>query len=317
MGTMRAVIVDPTAPGRLAVGSVAAPVPGPAEAVVRVAAISLNPGELRNRARFSRPGWRPGRDFAGIVDGGTFAELVAARTGSLAALPEAVTFAQAATLPVAGLTALLALERGGLLLGRAVLITGASGGVGHLACQLARAAGARVVGVVRRPDRAALVEAAGALAVSDLAAARAHGPYHLVLDSVGADTLAQALELLGPGGVCVTFGSSAGGEATVNLNRFYLTGGTTLYGFYLFDELARRPAGAELARLAALVADERLRPHIAVEAPWTEIANSAQQLLDRDVPGKIVLHVTVSLGSPASPRSLRAAAHEPCCTCST
>ncbi|HLH21850.1 MAG TPA: zinc-binding dehydrogenase [Chloroflexota bacterium] len=312
MGTMRAVIVDPTAPGRLAVGSVAAPVPGPAEAVVRVAAISLNPGELRNRARFSRPGWRPGRDFAGtveqpaadgsgppagtrvvgLVDGGTFAELVAARTGSLAALPEAVTFAQAATLPVAGLTALLALERGGLLLGRAVLITGASGGVGHLACQLARAAGARVVGVVRRPDRAALVEAAGALAVSDLAAARAHGPYHLVLDSVGADTLAQALELLGPGGVCVTFGSSAGGEATVNLNRFYLTGGTTLYGFYLFDELARRPAGAELARLAALVADERLRPHIAVEAPWTEIATRAQQLLDRDVPGKIVLHVT-------------------------
>jgi NADPH:quinone reductase len=314
MSTMRAVVVDPEGPGRLAVGPVEAPVPGPAEALVRVAAISLNPGELRNRARFSRPGWRPGRDFAGtveraaaggsgpavgtrvvgLVDGGTFAELVAARTDSLAALPDAVSFAQAATLPVAGLTALLALERGGLLLGRPVLVTGASGGVGHLACQLARAAGAYVVGAVRRPERAAVVEAAGAHAVvvGDLEAARRHGPYHLILDSVGADALPQALTLLAPGGVCVTYGSSAGGEATVNLNRFYLTGGTTLYGFYLFDELARRPAGAELARLAALVADGRLRPHIAVEAPWTEIAARAQQLLDRDIVGKIVLHVT-------------------------
>ncbi|HZS01325.1 MAG TPA: zinc-binding dehydrogenase [Chloroflexota bacterium] len=314
MSTMRAVIVDPTGATRLTVGPVEAPIPGPAEALVRVAAISLNPGELRNRARFSRPGWRPGRDFAGtveqaaadgsgppvgtrvvgLVDGGTFAEQVAVRTDSLAALPDAVSFAQAATLPVAGLTALLALERGGLLLERPVLVTGASGGVGHLTCQLARAAGARVVGAVRRLDRAAVVEAAGAheVIVGDLEAAGAHGPYHLVLDSVGADTLPQALALLAPGGTCVTFGSSAGGEATVNLNRFYLTGGTTLYGFYLFDELRRHPAGPALARLAALVADGRLCPHIAVEAPWTEIATRAAQLLDRAVPGKIVLHVT-------------------------
>jgi NADPH:quinone reductase-like Zn-dependent oxidoreductase len=306
------------------VGPAEAPSPGAGEALVRVAAMSLNPGELRNRARLSRPGWRPGRDFAGtveqaaadgsgpaagtrvvgLVDGGTFAELVAVRPSALATLPPEVSFAQAATLPVAGLTALLALERGGLLLGRDVLITGASGGVGHLACQLARAAGARVVGQVRQPDRAAVAEAAGAHAVivGDLPAAPPPGgtlpdshaaeDYHLVLDSVGGETLAQALTLLAPGGTCVTFGASAGSEATVNLNRFFLKGGTHLYGFYLFDELARRPAGAELARLAALVADGRLRPHIAVEASWTEIAARAQQLLDRDVVGKIVLHVT-------------------------
>jgi NADPH:quinone reductase-like Zn-dependent oxidoreductase len=314
MSTMRAIVVDPAGPGRLVVGPTEAPVPGPAEALVRVAAISLNPGELRNRARFSRPGWRPGRDFAGtveqaaadgsgpsvgtrvvgLVDGGTFAEQVAVRTDSLAALPDTVSFAEAATLPVAGLTALLALERGGLLLGRAVLITGASGGVGHLACQLARAAGARVVASVRRPDRATIAEEAGAHAVvvGDLEAAAAHGPFHLILDSVGADTFPQALALVAPGGTCVTFGSSAGGDVAVNLNRFYLTGGTTLYGFYLFHELAHDPAGSGLARLAALVADGRLRPYIAVEAPWTEIATRVQQLLDRDVPGKIVLHVT-------------------------
>ncbi|UUZ81773.1 hypothetical protein LJK88_45600 [Paenibacillus sp. P26] len=66
-----------------------------------------------------------------------------------------MTFAQATTLPVAGLTALYALEKGGFLLGRKVLVTGASGGVGHLACQLALASGAVVTALVRREERAA------------------------------------------------------------------------------------------------------------------------------------------------------------------
>jgi NADPH:quinone reductase-like Zn-dependent oxidoreductase len=310
----RAVVLDPDAPGRLVIREVAPPTPAPSDALVRVAAVSLNPGELRHQARTARPGWRPGRDLAGTVeqaaaDGsgpapgarvvgfvnpGSFAELVAVPTGQLAALPETVSFAAAATLPVAGLTALLALERGGFLLDRAVLVTGASGGVGHFACQLARLAGARVVGVVRRDDRAAVAREAGAHEVvvgDDVGVAAAHGPYDLILESVGAQALAQALAQLAPGGTCVTFGSSAGGETTFSSQRFYLTAGTTLYGFYLFDELARRSAAAELARLARLVADGRLRPHIAVEAPWTEIAERAQQLLDRRVVGKIVLHV--------------------------
>jgi NADPH:quinone reductase-like Zn-dependent oxidoreductase len=72
------------------------------------------------------------------------------RSHAVAALPEAVSDAQAATLPVAGLTALHALRQGGLLLGRKVLVDGASGGVGHFACQLAAAAGAFVWGHVRR-----------------------------------------------------------------------------------------------------------------------------------------------------------------------
>ena len=122
--------------------------------------------------------------------------------------------------------------------------------------------------------------------VGDLEAARPHGPFHLVLDSVGGDTFPQALGLLGPGGTRVIFGSSAGPESTVNWNRFYLMGGANLYGFYLFEEVKRHPTRVSLARLVALVADGRLRPHIAVEAPWTEIATRAQQLLDRDVPGR-------------------------------
>ena len=81
----------------------------------------------------------------------------------LAELPDAVSFAQATTLPIAGLTALYTLERGGPLLGRRVLVTGASGGVGLFACQLARLGGAaRVVGVVRSAEHEAVVREAGA-----------------------------------------------------------------------------------------------------------------------------------------------------------
>jgi NADPH2:quinone reductase len=80
----------------------------------------------------------------GILPSGPLAERVNCRTHAVAALPDAVEDSQAATLPVAGLTASHALRQGGLLLGRKALVDGALGGVGHLACQLAAAAGAQV-----------------------------------------------------------------------------------------------------------------------------------------------------------------------------
>ena len=80
----------------------------------------------------SGPG--PGTRVVGILPSGAWAERVNCRTHAVAALPDAVGDAAAATLPVAGLTALHALRQGGLLLGRKVLVDGASGGVGHLAC---------------------------------------------------------------------------------------------------------------------------------------------------------------------------------------
>src|SRR5689334_25030610 len=145
----RAVVVDPAAPGRLTIASVPDPTPDRSEAVVRVRAISLNRGEVR-RAGMAAAGWRPGWDFAGEVeraaaDGsgpragsrvvgmlgeGAWAERVAVPTHALAELPDKVTFSQAATLPVAGLTALYAMAKGGLLVGKRVLVTGATGGVG-------------------------------------------------------------------------------------------------------------------------------------------------------------------------------------------
>ena len=89
----------------------------------------------------------------GIVDRGAWAQRVAVPTTTLAPLPDEVSDAQAATLPVAGLTALKALDIGGNPLGRRVLVTGANGGVGRLAVQLAAVAGAHVTALVRDPIR--------------------------------------------------------------------------------------------------------------------------------------------------------------------
>ena len=311
---MRAVVVDPRATGRFVISNVEPPVAARSENLVRVAAFSLNLGELR-RSATAPAGWRPGWDLAGVVeqqaaDGsgpakgsrvvgllnppGAWAELVAVPTDALAQLPATVSFAQAAVLPVAGLTALYALDMGCPLLGTNVLITGASGGVGHLACQLAHEAGAHVVASVRRPEREPIVRAAGADDVvtgEDLAPAAAYGPYSLVLESVGGASLGTALTLLAPGGICVLFGASGGTEVTFDARRFYSAGALRLYGFILFDELTRKPACRGLERLSLLLAEGKLRPHIDLEARWDQVASVAERMLNREFAGKVVLHV--------------------------
>lgn len=310
MNDIRAVVVDPGARGRLALKSVPRPVPGRSEAVVRVSAISLNLGEIR-RSLVAEPGWRPGWDFAGTVDSapadgsgpkrgerivgflpaGAWAELVAVPASSLATLPESVAFDQAATLPVAGMTALYALGKNGSILGRAVQIMGASGGVGHFAVQLAKLSGARVIASVRRPEREKYARESGADEVVvgvDLAAAERFGPYHLILESVGGKSLAAALAMLRPGGMCVLFGTSETAETTFDARQFYSTG-TVLYGFILFEEVKREPPAQGLARLVSLLASGRIKSPIEVSASWTEVGAIAERFWNREIAGKAVL----------------------------
>lgn len=313
--TIRAVVVDPAAPGRLAIKPAELRDPDRDEVVVRVTAISLNRGETRRAVQQAEPGWRPGWDFAGIVEreagdgsgpqtgarvvgilpSGAWAERVNCRSHAVAVLPDAVSDAQASTLPVAGLTALHALRQGGLLLGRKVLVDGASGGVGHLACQLALAAGAVVWGHVRREEqRAQVAEWCGGRVIvgRDLGAAKGEGPYWLILDSLGGSALSAAMGMLAANGTCVTFGVSEAGSANVESRIFFGTGGTRLYGLTLFHELMSvERGGIGLALLAAEIEAGRLKPQIAVEAGWNEVGAIAQRLIDRDFTGKAVLHI--------------------------
>ena len=310
MSSINAVVVDPEAPGRLVIRPVPDPVPDRGEAIVRVKALSLNRGEVR-RAGMAAAGWRPGWDLAGVVERaaadasgpragarvvgmlpeGAWAERVAVPTHALAELPDKVTFAQAATFPVAGLTALYALAKRGPLLARRVLVTGATGGVGDFAVQFARLGGAHVTACVRRAEQAPMVRQAGAHDVLVGDEIPPAPKYDLVIESVGGRTLGTALAALERGGVCVTLGVSASAEVTFDTRTFFVSGRATLYGFYLFVELGNEPAGDGLRRIAGMVAAGQVSPRISLERKWTEIGQVAQDLMARRFPGKAVLAV--------------------------
>jgi NADPH:quinone reductase-like Zn-dependent oxidoreductase len=201
-------------------------------------------------------------------------------------LDDEVTFAQAATLPVAGLTALRALRLGGSLLGRRILITGATGGVGQFALQLAAASGAEVTAQVRSADRGAMAYQLGASkVVTDLEDA---GPFHLILDGVAGPQLPQAVRLLEPGGTLVLYG---GGKAPspIKLGDFYYNGAhnAKIVGFTSTSPEAIK--GQDLALLVTLVAQERLLPLIGWTGDWSRTSEALAALANHTFRGKAVL----------------------------
>ncbi len=313
--SIKAVIVDQSLPERLVIRDVPFATPRPGEVTVKVTAISLNRGETKRALTISPTGERPGWDLVGVIEDtnrvpgappvgsrvvgvlpvGSWAERVNLSMGFLAAIPDQVTDAEAATLPVAGLTALHGLRRGGLILGKRVLIDGASGGVGQMAIQLAAAAGAKVVAHIRREEQRELVDAhaAGGVAIGpSLEAARAFGPFDLIIESIGGSALSAAMTMLRKNGVCVTLGRSEGEIVQFNLAGMYDAPNTSLQSMLLFDDImATEPAANGLAILVDLLARGAVTPSIGVEAPWTEIATVARQLIDRQFTGKAVLHL--------------------------
>ena len=304
---MLALVADRSAPHGLSRGEQPEPEPRRNEAIVEQRASSLNRGEIR-RLPERREGTTPGWDVAGVVtqpaadggppegarvvgllDEGAWAERVAVRIDRLAELPDAVTFSDAATLPVAGLTALQTLAHGGLILKKRVLITGAAGGVGRFAIQLARRADAHVIGVVGYEHRASGLEELGADEI--VYGLDPEGPpLDLILESAGGESFAAALRRVAPGGTVVAFGNSSGEESRVNVSDFYRPGGARVYGFMLFDELRfGRSATHDLGVLADLVAAGELRTEVALEASWTEPDVAVSALMERRVAGKAVL----------------------------
>jgi NADPH:quinone reductase-like Zn-dependent oxidoreductase len=279
------------------------------EALVEVRAFSLNRGELRS-FRNNEEGWVPGQDVAGIVlreaeDGsgpaaGTrvvaltdefgWAQRVAVPGHRMAALPDNVVFAQAATLPVAGLTALRTLRHGAPLLGRRVLVTGAAGGVGTIAVQLAAHSGARVTAVVGRAERAAGLRELGAAEVVQ-GIDNAQGRFALILESSGGASLARAIQLVEAKGTVVVYGNSSGEPTTISFADFRGAQNSRVQGFHYFTSEAEDRFAPDLALLVSLIADGALTPRIGVERSWRDIAAVAVQLRDRSVSGKAVLLV--------------------------
>jgi NADPH:quinone reductase-like Zn-dependent oxidoreductase len=233
-----------------------------------------------------------GTRIVGIKNAGVWAEYATIETSWMAPLPDGVSFAQAATLPVAGLTALYALEQGGQLVGRRVLVTGASGGVGLFAIQLAKLSGANVTALIRRETARAAVIDAGAdhVVVGEVGAVAAvNAPYHCIIDSVGGQVLSDCLQQIARGGILVNFGTSAGGTATVDVGAFFRTGRARYYGLYVFTEFGRRPARNGLGVLLDLLAAGKLNVHIDAQDNLAGLGGLAERLFNREITGKAVV----------------------------
>ena len=294
-------------PDLVEIGDVDQPVPGPGEALIRVEAFSVNRGETFLLAE-PPAGWRPGKDIAGLLvqgaaDGsgpaaGTrvvahppasgWAEYAAAATDSLAELPAAIPAVTAAALPLAGLTALRMLRVAGDVNGRRILLTGASGGVGHYFTELAANAGAEVTAIASAPDRGSRLTDLGASAVLGRVTA-ARGPFDLVLESVGGDAFPQALARLAPGGTLIWFGQAS--RQPVTLSFFDLLHHQPSATIRHFSYAEPPTYGTDLAILVGLVANGRLHPEIGRVADWADTAAALVDLRDRRIRGNAVLTV--------------------------
>ena len=303
---MLALVKTPNGGEPLELREVPEPQPMPNEAIVEVRAFSLNRGELR-LMQVRPEGWRPGQDISGVVaeaaangsgpsvgtrvvaltDNAGWAQRVAVPAHRMAVLPDNVRFEDAASLPVAGLTALRSLRHGAPLLGKRVLITGAAGGVGHLATQIAARSGARVTAVVGSSDRGRHLRGADDIIEG---IERAQGLFALILESVGGQSLAAAIVHVEPRGTVVVFGNSSGQPTSLNFRDFAEHPNARIQSFSYFTSEAEERFAPDLALLASLIGDGSLKPHL-VERSWRNVLEIGPQLRDRQIPGKAVFHI--------------------------
>lgn len=299
------------------------PVAGPNELLVRVKAAGVNPIDYKLRksgAMGAGPGTILGFDVAGIVEEagaavsefnvgdrvfyspdfslpGGYAEFHLVQSRLVARMPENLSFEQAAALPLAGTTAWEAMfNRSGISLGQTVLIAGANGGVGSLAVQLGRAAGAfifatcstRSMEFVRSipvagpggknngPDRVLNYQTE---AWSEIIRAECPGGLDVVFDCAGQDVVSRAIPLMKPFGKIVTIVNPSG-----KLDEAYRRNVAIHYSF-----LSR--SRVTLDALRTLAERELLGPLLDCVMPLEEVAEAHRMLEAGGVKGKIVLTV--------------------------
>lgn len=320
---MRAVVQDGYGPPSvLRVRAVPRPVPRRGEVLVRVAAAGVHPGDhfvmtgqpylVRLAFGLRRPrSGIPGRDLAGevmavgadvaglhpgqLVFGwsttGTLAEHVCVPADHLVPVPPKLTLVEAAAVPTSGLTALQALRRiADVGPGRTVLITGASGGVGSFAVQIARAAGAEVTGVCRTGN-VDLVRSLGADHVIDHTATdvtRGEKCYDVILDNVEAWSLAAMRRVLTPTGTLIP-NSGHGGRWLGPLPRIVRARVLSAFTRQRLRPFASVEKRADLVTLADLLATGQIRPVIDRTYPLDAAADALRHVATGHTRGKVVV----------------------------
>ncbi len=293
------------------------PVPGPGEVLVSVAAAGINAADLMQRkglypAPRGAPADIPGLEFAGevvalgagterwsvgdrvmaITGGGGQGELVAVPESTVLGVPDGVPWDQAGGFPEAFSTAYDALfTQAGLVMGERVLVTGAAGGVGTAAVQLARAAGAHVVASVRAPDHHDEVRALGADEIIGSDGVADHGPYEVCLELVGGPGVTAVLPVMATGGRVVVIGVGAGAKVEVNLlalmaNRATI-GGSMLRSRTLEEKAT--VARAVEAHAVGLLADGKVTVPVAARFPLADATRAYERFAAGGKLGKIVL----------------------------
>jgi NADPH:quinone reductase-like Zn-dependent oxidoreductase len=286
------------------------PVPADDELLVRVVAAAVNPVDWKIREGYLRemiPHRLPlilGWDLAGVVEAvgrqvtdfavgdtvyarpdlardGSYAEYIAVRASEVAAKPMTVSFADAAALPLAAITAWEALiNTGQLSEGQTVLIHAAAGGVGSLAVQLAKWKGARVIATASSRNHA-LVESLGADEVIDYRAvpfAKHVAGVDLVFDTVGGQVQEESWSVVRPGGVLVSVVDPPTPERAAQAD---------VQGKFVFIQ----PSAAILRELAGLVDAGVVRPIVGAEFALEDVAAAHELSESGRARGKIVLHV--------------------------
>jgi NADPH:quinone reductase-like Zn-dependent oxidoreductase len=266
---------------------------------------------LRLAAGFRKPRNRvPGLDVAGTVvalgsavtrfalgdevfgfSRGSFAEYAVAREAKLARKPANATFELAAVVPVSGVTALQALTAGRIKPGQRVLITGASGGVGSYAVQLAKALGAEVTGVCSTA-KLDLVRSLGADHVIDYSAddfADGGGRYDLILDIAGNPSLARLRRALAPAGTAVLVGGEQGGSWTGGMDRQLRALALSPFLRQRLTMCTTRQRSADLERLAELIDAGKVTPSLDRTYPLDQGPQAMRHLVAGKARGKVAV----------------------------
>lgn len=304
---MKALLVDHRSTCHLRLGDAEDPDPCFNEALVRVAGVGLNRGEVA-RLESTEEGKIPGWDASGFViraaedgtgpavgspvlsldaRGAGWAELRACRTDFMVPLPTDSDVAAFAALPVAGLSALRSLRSLGFIAGRRVMVTGASGGVGRFMIQLARMGGADVVAVSSTATHDELKEMGVAETVT--APSEVAEEVWAVVDLVGGETLPQSFAVLAdPGGRLVSIGHSEGEDEVFKAGALRASS-RSIETFYLFAQPSE--IAEDLALLVALVTRGDLVLPITWRGSWEKHCDAISKLMSRQIHGKAVLEV--------------------------